>query len=93
MGSYDEAAITLHRATRRNPENDWNYILLAAAYGHLGREQEARQAVTTFNNLRFETTGKIRPFTLDDLKYWSIRNEAGLKRLREGMRKAGVPSG
>jgi TolB-like protein/Tfp pilus assembly protein PilF len=93
MGSYDEAAITLHRATRRNPENDWNYILLAAAYGHLGREQEARQAVTTFNNLRFETTGKIRPFTLDDLKYWSIRNEAGLKRLHEGMRKAGVPSG
>jgi len=38
-----------------------------------------------------DTAGSKRPFTLADLKYWSIKNEAGLKRLREGMRKAGVP--
>ena len=90
---YDEAAATMFRATKRNPDNDWNYLLLAAAYGHLGREQEARQAVATFNNMRFDTTGKKPRFTLDNLKYWSIKNEAGLKRLRDGMRKAGVPAG
>jgi rhodanese-related sulfurtransferase len=89
---YDEAAATMFRATKRNPDNDWNYLLLAAAYGHLGREQEAKHAVATFNNMRFDTTGK-RPFTLADLNKWSIKNETGLKRLREGMRKAGVPAG
>jgi tetratricopeptide (TPR) repeat protein len=90
---YDEAAATMLRATRRNPDYDWNYLLLAAAYGHLDREVEAREAVAVFNRLRFDTAGSKRPFTLADLKYWSIKNEAGLKRLREGMRKAGVPPG
>jgi len=90
---YNEAAATMLRATRRNPDYDWNYLLLAAAYGHLDREVEARQAVATFNKLRFDTAGRKRPFTLSDLKYWPIKDEAGLKRLQEGMRKAGVPPG
>lgn len=93
MERYDEAAETMYRATRRNPDFDWNYLLLAAAYGHLGREQEARQAVTKFNNLRIGRDNMKRPYTLADLKHWSIKNEAGLKRLREGLRKAGVPPG
>jgi adenylate cyclase len=93
MERYDEAAITLHRATKRNPYNDWNYLLLAAAYGHLGRDNEAKQALTTFNSMRYEKGGRKRPFTLVGLKHWSIKNEAGLTRLREGMRKAGVPAG
>ena len=38
---YDEAAATLLQATRRNPDFEWSFLLLAAAYGHLGREQEA----------------------------------------------------
>jgi hypothetical protein len=66
---------------------------LAAAYGHLGSDNEAKQAVTTFNSMRHEKGGKKRPFTLVGLKYWSIKNEAGLTRLREGIRKAGVPAG
>jgi len=84
---YDQAAATMRRATRRNPDYDWNYILLAASYGHLGLETDARQAVIRFNELR---VGK-HPFTLGDLQYWSIKNETGLLRLREGLRKAGVP--
>ena len=83
----------MHRATRRNPNYDWNYLLSAAAYGHLDREHEARQAVDRFNRLRINTIGTKRRFTLADLKYWSIKNKAGLKRLREGMSKAGVPAG
>jgi TolB-like protein/DNA-binding winged helix-turn-helix (wHTH) protein len=89
---YDEAATTLHRGTKRHPDYDWNYIMLAAAYGHLGREQEARQALASFNKLRFNATGKIRQYNLGDLKDWSIKNKTGLERLREGMLKAGVPS-
>ena len=83
----------MHRATRRNPDFDWNYLLLATAYGHLDREHEARQAVDRFNRLCIDTIGKKPPFTLADLEYWSIKNEAGLKRLRENMSKAGVPAG
>lgn len=91
LESYDKAADTMQRATIRNPDFDWNYLLLAAAYGHLGREQDARHALVTFNDIRVGKLGKKRTFTLADLQYWSIKNEAGLKRLREGMRKAGVP--
>ena len=88
---YADAALTLHRGTVRNPDFDWNYLLLAAAYGHLGREEEARQALARFNDLRINRSEKAKEFTLADLQYWSIKNEAGLNRLREGMRKAGVP--
>ena len=93
MERYDEAATTLLRATKRNPDYDWNYLLLSAAYGHLRRDKEARQTLATFNNLRFDRTGNKRTFSLADLKFWSIKNESGLKRLRDGMRRAGVPSG
>jgi len=90
---YQDAADTLQRATRRNPEYDWNYLLLGATYGHLGRIVEAREAIDRFNTLRQAATGKAQPFTLADLQYWSIKNEAGLERLRVGMRRAGVADG
>lgn len=90
---YDEAAETMYRATKRNPDYNWNYLLLAAAYGHLGRNEEAKSALDTFNTKGIGKSGTIRPFTISDLDHWSIKNEAGLKRLREGMRKAGVPEG
>lgn len=82
----------MFRATKRIPDHDWNYLLLAGAYGHLSRDREAKQAVTTFNSIRYEKGGKKPPFTLAGLKYWSIKNEIVLLRLREGMRKAGVPA-
>ncbi len=90
---YDEAAETFLRATKRNPDDEWNFLLLAAAYGHLGREQEAKPAIATFNNLYHDPTDKQRPFTLADLDTWSSKNEAVMGRLREGLRKVGVPAG
>jgi TolB-like protein/rhodanese-related sulfurtransferase len=92
---YDEAAASLLRATKRNPEHQWNYFLLAAAYGHLGLEQKAISAVTTFNdmNMKLDPLYKDRPYTLADLRSWPINKEADLERLREGLRKAGVPEG
>jgi len=89
---YADAAATMNRATRRNPDYDWNFLLLAAAYGHLGRDEKAREAITKFNKIRLERGGGKPPFTLADLQYWSIKDEAGLRRLRNGMRKAGVPA-
>jgi TolB-like protein/rhodanese-related sulfurtransferase/Flp pilus assembly protein TadD len=91
---YDEAAATLLRATRRNPDFEWNFLLLAAAYGHLGREQEAEPAIARFNTMYHDPTDKQRPFTLADVgDYWAIKDEAELERIREGLRKVGVPAG
>jgi tetratricopeptide (TPR) repeat protein/rhodanese-related sulfurtransferase len=90
---YDEAAATFLRATKRNPDDEWSYFFLAAAYGHLGREQEAKPAIATFNNLYHDPTDKQLPFTLADLDTWTNKNEAVMGRLREGLRKVGVPAG
>ena len=88
---YEEAAATLLRATKRNPADEWNFFLLAAAYGQLGREQEARSAIETFNNIRIETLQ--RPYTLADIDYWTFKQSAERERLRNGLRKAGLRGG
>jgi len=88
---YEEAAATLLRATKRNPGDEWNFFLLAAAYGQLGREQEARSAIETFNNMRLEALQ--RPYTLADIDYWTFKQSAERERLRNGLRKAGLRGG
>jgi len=88
---YEEAAATLLRATKRNPEDEWNSFLLAAAYGQLGREQEARSAIETFNIMRLKA--QQRPYTLTDIDYWTFKAPAERERLRNGLRKAGLRGG
>jgi len=91
MERYDEAAATMLRATKRNPSEEWNFVLLAAAYGHLGREQEAKSAIETFNEMRAKA-GRSS-YTLAHLGGWTFKEEADRERLREGLRKAGLPEG
>ncbi len=90
---YDEAATTFLRATKRNPSDEWNFFVLAAAYGHLGKEQEARSAIATFNKMRLEVLKVDRPYTLADIDDWDFKDPVGRERLREGLRKAGLPEG
>jgi len=90
---YEEAAATMLRATKRNPQNEWNYFLLAAAYGHLGREPEGKSAIAKFNKTYHDPTDQQRPFTLADLNYQFFIEAANRERLQEGLRKAGVPVG
>ena len=42
MGRYEDALATLEEVKRRYPDYDWVFLYLAATYGHLGREQEAK---------------------------------------------------
>jgi tetratricopeptide (TPR) repeat protein len=88
---YDEAAATLLRATERSPGDLWNFFVLAAAYGQLGREQEARSALETFNELWAEVG--LRPYNLADVGDWEFKEPADRERLRDGLRKAGLPEG
>jgi TolB-like protein/class 3 adenylate cyclase/rhodanese-related sulfurtransferase/Flp pilus assembly protein TadD len=90
---YDEAAATMLRATKLNPDDGWNYFLLAATYGHLGHEQEAKSAIIRFNKTYHDPTDKQRPLTLADLDTWIFKEPANRDRLKEGLRKAGVPVG
>ncbi len=88
---YDEAAATLLRATKRNPGVAWNFFLLAAAYGQLGREQEAESAIETFNKMRARAGEHL--MSLADIGGWQFKYSADRERLREGLRKAGLPEG
>jgi TolB-like protein/class 3 adenylate cyclase/rhodanese-related sulfurtransferase len=96
---YDAAAATFLRATKRNPEYEWNYLILAATYGHLGRVEEAEPVLTAFYDLHPQhcdahtTLDEDNPFTLADLSEWSIKDETSLERLRQGLRKVGIPEG
>jgi TolB-like protein/Flp pilus assembly protein TadD len=92
MERYEEAAASLEQATKRNPDNEWPFIHLAATYGQLGREQEAKSAMATFNGLRAKS-GWSRPFTLQRLRGWQFKEQKDRERVREGLRKAGVPPG
>ncbi len=91
MERYDEAAATMLRATKRNPGGEWSFVLLAAAYGQLEREPEAKAAIETFNEMRAEA-GR-GPYTLAHLAEWTFKESAERERLREGLRKAGLPEG
>jgi TolB-like protein/class 3 adenylate cyclase len=88
---FEEAAATLLRATKRNPGDEWNFFLLAAAYGQLGREKEAKSAIETFNNVRLKA--QQRPYTLTDIDYWTFKKPVERERLRNGLRKAGLRGG
>ncbi len=96
---YGEAAATLLRATKRNPEYQFSYLVLAAAYGHLEREQEAEPVLGVFYDLHVQhcashtVIDEENPFTLADLSEWSLKDEASLERLRNGLRKVGIPEG
>jgi tetratricopeptide (TPR) repeat protein len=90
MEQFKEAANSFERALRRNPQNYMPLIHLAAAYGHLGREQEAAAAIEEFNKvdgstLTVENVGPLYG------PYFKYRNPVDKDRFLDGLRKAGVP--
>jgi tetratricopeptide (TPR) repeat protein len=92
MERFEEAAASLEQATKLNPDDEWGFLFLAAAYGQLGREQEAKSAVETFNGLRAKS-GWDNPYTLQQVAVFAFKEQTDIERLREGLRQAGVPPG
>ena len=85
---FNEAANSFERTLKRNPENYMPLIHLAAAYAHLGREQEAAAAI--------EKLSKVLPiFSVDFFasgRFTSrYKDPVDLDRLVDGLRKAGMP--
>ena len=56
---FEAAAESLRRAAQRNPDDDIGLILLAAAQGHLGREEQAMSAVSALNTLRAKRGARL----------------------------------
>ncbi|MGH7806283.1 MAG: tetratricopeptide repeat protein, partial [Candidatus Binatia bacterium] len=84
LGDDQEAANVLHRRIARNPNTDISRVLLAAALGHLGRHEEARDewARARAINPRYSLRQKraILPY----------REPAMMDRMAEGLAKAGI---
>jgi tetratricopeptide (TPR) repeat protein len=84
---FEEAANSFERALKRNPINYVPLIHLAAAYGHLGRKQEAAAAIQKLN--------KALPIVSVDfvsLPFMSrYKDPVDKDRLLDGLRKAGLP--
>ncbi len=90
QGEYQDAVATLTRAADSAPKDDWIFTLLGAAYGHLGQELEAMQAVNRANELRLSiSSNQLTLSAIGDDYRWI----GDIKPLREGLAKAGVKSG
>ena len=62
----EEAAITLQKAVRLNPDDPYPFLFLAASRAHLGQEKEGDEAVAAFNSARVKSGGV--PIVLRELK-------------------------
>ena len=89
MEQYKEAANSFERALKRNPENYAPLIHLAAAYGHLGRKQEATAAIEEFKKVwpDLSVEDVSGPYAIMS-KY---KDPVDKDRLLDGLRKAGLP--
>ena len=84
LGRYEAAIGLLKRRLIRNPDTDISRVLLAASYGHLGREDEARaewQAAFRVNpDYSLAHRRKVLPY----------KNPADFELIPDGLRKAGL---
>ena len=82
LGRFDEAIGAGKKAQRQNPSYPATYSCLAAAFGHLGRDAEAREAAARLL--------EVDPvFTISA---WIARGrQTNAKLMIEGLRKAGLP--
>ena len=93
--SCTSAAATFERAANRNPNNDWTFVYLAAVYGQLHREQEAKIAAEKANLLRAQAGWSA--LTLENANRSSFYIGSGELPERDlllaGLEKAGVKPG
>jgi adenylate cyclase len=79
---FDEAIVVGKKAQRQNPCYSASYRCLASAYGHLGRDAEAREAAARL--LEVDPNFTISTFI-------ARGGQSNAKLLIEGLRKAGLP--
>ena len=73
LGRFDEAIVAGKKAQRRNPSHGAVYRCLASAFAHLGRDAEAREAVTHFEVLELLTEHALLDVRLETGRTHQIR--------------------
>lgn len=85
MAQFEKAAALCERSFRSNSQNEVPLWFIAAAYGHLGREQEAKAALAKHRELNPQYS------YLRYLKYaFQFKDPADFNLLADGLRKAGM---
>jgi adenylate cyclase len=82
LGRFDDAIVAGKKALRQNPSYSAAYRVLASAFGHLGRDAEAREAAARV--FEFDPA-----FTIS--AYIARGGQTNSKLLIEGLRKARLP--
>lgn len=78
----------LRQSVEINKNDDWGYLVLAAALGQQGKEDDARRALESVQSLRREAGASV--YGLRDVKYWAFQRAADRRRLCDGLAKAGL---
>jgi TolB-like protein/class 3 adenylate cyclase/Flp pilus assembly protein TadD len=89
MGQMEEAVNMFERAITHNPELRGLSAPLAAAYAHLGRDQEARLALVYYRN-EWSWWG-WSPDLLRVMQFFPFKDPEVADRLADGLLKAGLP--
>jgi tetratricopeptide (TPR) repeat protein len=79
---YDDSAAVLQRNIGRKTDPFWDYLLLAAVYGQMGRTEEAARAA--------KAVRRIDPRYKRVMRFEQFENPADVSRVEEGLRKAGL---
>ena len=93
MGELAEAAALVEKALRLNPENESIATELAAFYGLLGRDQEARAMIETVREKFGGATDVVGSDLAARMQYMPFKDRTVADRYAEGLLKAGVPPG
>jgi Flp pilus assembly protein TadD len=91
---FGAAAATLERATTLNPNDQYALLALGAAYGYLGRKQDAASTIGRHDELAVQQGGV--PATVGYAAYvhtcfCGATSQTVAARLSKGLRLAGVP--
>ncbi len=89
LSQFEQAAQSLERASKLNPEDEYAFLALAAAYGNLGRVSDGKAAVARYNAIRVRRGGI--PLTIERTPSLTFTPYAPNTLLKKGLRRAGVP--
>lgn len=89
-GDYQKAAEAFANSVEKN-HNEWTYLFLAASLAQVGELEKAGAALAKFEQIR-ASAGEA-PYTVARVEDWAYKNPEDRERVKEGMRKAGMPEG
>jgi TolB-like protein/class 3 adenylate cyclase len=85
---YNAAAESLEGVAKLDP-GEAELAMLAATYGHLGRMEEAKDAIARLNDFRVKAGGV--PLTVFDSPNFRFSKSTDRNKVKKGFRLAGVP--